>query len=265
LACWSRLRHALRPRACAADGTPLRDRLFAEARKELTWRQDRRARIAQICEVRIAGDDAVGVSCPREGDEIVVAWVGRRAWLCLGVGSRDAFFSEGAQQGIDLDHGDQPLELATPEYSCELGEQERAHDYLKLAGGPHFEDLGRAPARSEQRRNVDVDVENYPAHSAAGGMLLANRDLDRLILPHGLRGGATISQNHLNPLTASQEGPIALVGKDDGLRPAVRTDHNRIGLGAASAESSQHRRQLGSRLTGWKHLIDSRTHGHSLA
>jgi hypothetical protein len=61
--------------------------------------------------MRVARNDALGVGCPREGDEVVIAWIGRRAGLCFRISGGDAHFGECAEQGVDLDGWDRPLNL----------------------------------------------------------------------------------------------------------------------------------------------------------
>lgn len=63
----------------------LSDAPSAEAVEELAWRQHGRARVAQLHEMSVAGHDALCVDCLCKRDEIVIAWVRRRAGLYLGV------------------------------------------------------------------------------------------------------------------------------------------------------------------------------------
>jgi hypothetical protein len=157
--------------------------------------------------------------------------------------------SSESELSVDMNRWDRGAELATPKHMLELSEQQRTNDHVELAVAPSLERLRRAAGRREQRRHVDVGVENYSSHSAAGGVLLSDRDLHRLVLPHALCGRATISQNRLDPFTATQECQVALVGQNDRLGASVRTDYNRISLRAVSSEPGQHRGQFGAGLT----------------
>jgi hypothetical protein len=141
--------------------------LSAQAAEELARRQDRRARIGHLCEMCVTGHNAVGVSSAGESDEVVVTGIRRRAKRCVWIADRDAFFGKCAQQRVDLYGRDRPLELGTPEHALKLGEQQRAHGHVEPAIGPSLQDLRRAAIRREQRRHVDVGVEDYPSHSAA--------------------------------------------------------------------------------------------------
>ena len=159
----------------------------------------------------VAGHNALGLTCPRKGDEVVIAPVGCRDGLSLRVSGPDAVFGERAQQSFDQNQRDCRFELRTPENALNLGDQQRTYDHVELAVGPPLEDLRRAAGRREQRRHVDVGVEDYPSHSAARRVLLSDRHLYRLILTHALCGCTTISQNRLYPFTATYERQVALV------------------------------------------------------
>ncbi len=79
---------------------------------------------------------------------------------------------------------DRGLELRSTEDAFKLGQQQGAHDQIKVAVGPSFEDLCRCAAWREQRRDEDVAVEDYASHSAARGVLLLDGDPHRFFLAH---------------------------------------------------------------------------------
>src|ERR1700684_919012 len=86
----------LRPVRGAADETRPQSSKSVEAIEEHTRRHNRRARVAELREMRVAGHDGLGIGGPGQGDEIVIPWIWRRAGLCLRVSSGDPFFVERA-------------------------------------------------------------------------------------------------------------------------------------------------------------------------
>jgi hypothetical protein len=87
----------------------------------------------------------------------------------------------------------------------------------------------------------------------------------RLFLAHAGFCRSTVRQDGPDALAATQHRQIALIGEDDGLGTAVRTDHHRIGIGAMRTKVSKKRGQLSPRLARRKNLIDTRAHDAIIA
>jgi hypothetical protein len=237
-----------------------RSRRSFPAFKELPRREDGRADVHKLREVRIARDDALCVGLLCERHEVVIAGIGGQTRLPRRIADQHGVLDQARHERIDMGAVDRRMELGSTHDLLQLSQQQRTDDQVEVPVGPLAEDLRRTALRREQCRDEDVAVQDDAWHSATGGVLLLDRHPHRLFLAHAGACRSAVGKDGLDALAAAQHRQVALVGENDGLGTPVGTDHHRISVGAARTEACEKRRQLGPRISRGKNLINTGTH-----
>ena len=135
---------------------------------ELARRQNARLCAGQRRQVAIAGDDQIGRSGAREGDEIVVLRVGGHPAQEWGVIRDDSRSAKRRQQELGIVRGKPLHDVRTPDHLIELAEQSRRDDQIERAIGKEPKDSRRSAVGGNQAREKDAGIDNRPDHLSGG-------------------------------------------------------------------------------------------------